>query len=44
MGTLNRLFGSTESIAKEAQADKESVIRHWNHYLSTVPRKKELIG
>jgi len=36
MGLLNHLFGSTESIAEEIEADDESIIKHWKHYLGTV--------
>jgi hypothetical protein len=43
MGLLNHLFGSTESIAKEIEADEEAIIKHWKHYLGTVPKKKEII-
>ena len=43
MGLLNHLFGSTESIAKEIEADEESIIKHWKHYLDTISKKKEII-
>ncbi len=43
MGLLNHLFGSKESIAKEIEADEEAIIKHWKHYISTIPRKKEII-
>ena len=43
MGLLNHLFGSTESIAKEIEADEESIIKHWKHYFSTISKKKEII-
>ena len=43
MWLLNHLFGSTESYAKEIEVDEESIIKHWKHYVSTVPRKKEII-
>lgn len=43
MGLLNRLFGSTESIAREIEADEKAIAKHWKHYLTTVPRKKEII-
>jgi len=43
MGLLNRFFGSTEAVAKEIEADDESIIKHWKHYLATIPRKKEII-
>ncbi len=43
MGLLNHLFGSTESFAKEIEADEESIIKHWKHYLSTISKKKEII-
>jgi len=43
MGLLNRLFGSTESIAKEIKANEESIIKHWKDYLGTISRKTEII-
>ena len=43
MGLLNHLFSSTESIAKEIEADDESIIKHWKHYLSTISKKKNII-
>jgi hypothetical protein len=43
MGLLNHLFGSKESIAREIEADEEAIAKHWKHYLSTVPRKKDII-
>ena len=43
MGLLNHLFGSKESIAKEIEADEEAIVKHWKHYLSTIPRKKDII-
>src|SRR3989338_10138354 len=43
MGLLNHLFGSTESFAKEIEADEESIIKHWKHYLSTISKKNEII-
>ncbi len=43
MGLLNHLFGSKESIAREIEADKEAIIKHWKHYLSTIPGKREII-
>lgn len=43
MGLLNHLFGSKESIAREIEADEEAIIKHWKHYLSTIPKKKEII-
>lgn len=43
MGLLNHLFDSTESIAKETEADEESIIKHWKHYLGAISKKKEII-
>jgi len=49
MGLLNRLFASSESassesIAKEMEADEESIQKQWNEYLNTLALKKELVG
>lgn len=44
MGVLNRLFGSTESLAREMEADDESILQHWTHYLGTISKKKKLVG
>mgnify|MGYP001597384209 CR=1 FL=1 len=44
MGLLNRLFRSTESIAKEIEIDAEAIIKHWQDYLKTLARKEEIIG
>ena len=43
MGLLNRLFGSTESVAKEMEADEESILKHWENYLGTISGKKRII-
>jgi len=44
MGLLNHLFGSTESIAKEIEADEEVIIKHWKQYLGTIFKKKDIIA
>jgi|SRR3989344_2650012 len=44
MGVLNRLFGSTESLAREMEADDEYILQHWKNYLGTISRKKKLVG
>ncbi|MFA5142184.1 MAG: hypothetical protein WC471_04405 [Candidatus Woesearchaeota archaeon] len=44
MGLLNRLFGSTESIAKEIEADDAVIKKQWDDYLKTIPKKKIIIG
>ncbi|MFA6888306.1 MAG: hypothetical protein WC254_02310 [Candidatus Woesearchaeota archaeon] len=43
MGFLNHLFESTESTAKEIEADEESIAKHWKQYLETIPPKKKII-
>jgi len=43
MGLLNRLFGSTESIAKEIEADDEQLLEQWKDYLGTVLKKRVII-
>lgn len=43
MGLLNRFFGSTESLAKEIDADEQAIIKHWEHYRSTISKKKEIM-
>ncbi|MFH1972060.1 MAG: hypothetical protein ABIJ18_01130 [archaeon] len=44
MGLLNNFFSSTESTAKEIQADEKSIIKHWKHYLGTLSRKEDIIS
>ena len=44
MGLLNRLFGSTESIAIEIKEGEEFIIKHWKDYLATIPKKKKIIN
>ena len=41
MGVLNHLFGSSESVAEDIEA--ESLQKKWKEYLSTVPKKKAII-
>ncbi len=43
MSILNRLFGTSESIARDAAHDDESILEHWKKYLETVPQKKAII-
>ncbi len=43
MGLLNHLLSSKESIAREIEADEEAIVKHWKHYLSTIPQKKYII-
>jgi len=43
MGVLNRLFGSTEAIAKEIALDDKAILKHWKDYLATIPKKKKVI-
>ncbi|MFC1722730.1 hypothetical protein ACFL0V_01195 [Nanoarchaeota archaeon] len=44
MGLLNHLFSSTESIAREIELDDKSILKKWDEYLATVPKKKAVIG
>ncbi len=44
MDLFNNLFGSTESIAKEAQLDNKSILKIWKDYLKTIPKKKLVIN
>lgn len=44
MALLNRLLGSTESIAKHGEKDEQIILRSWKEYLSTVPEKEQIIN
>ena len=44
MGTLNRLFNSTESIAKEIKLDDELIQKQWKDYLSTIDPKRKVLS
>ena len=44
MGMLNHLFGSSESVAKEAELDNNAILKKWKDYLETIPKKKAIIG
>lgn len=44
MGLLNSLFSSTEAAAQRIKSDEADIIKHWQDYTSTIPKKKELIG
>ncbi len=43
MSLLNRLFSSTESIAKEIKLNDETILKNWKDYLKTIPKKKLII-
>ncbi|MDP2750099.1 MAG: hypothetical protein Q8O89_04675 [Nanoarchaeota archaeon] len=44
MGILNKLFGSSESVAKEIAIDKTLIEKHWKDYLATIPKKREILA
>ena len=44
MGLLNHLFSSTEAAAKEIKKESEDMIKKWEEYLSTLPKKEEIIN
>lgn len=44
MTLLNRLLGSTESIAKHGEKDEQIILRSWKQYISTVPEKEQIIN
>ncbi len=43
MNLLKRHFSSTETISKEAELDDESILKIWKDYITTIPKKKEII-
>jgi hypothetical protein len=43
MKLLNHLFSSTEYVTREIEADEESILKHWKHYIGTISKKKEII-
>ncbi|MBI2135700.1 hypothetical protein HYU06_01365 [Candidatus Woesearchaeota archaeon] len=44
MGILNRLFGSTGSIAEKSVKDEEVIAKAWKDYVDTVPKKEDIIN
>lgn len=43
MGILNRIFGSTESVATTAEYDDEVHLKIWNEYKKTIAEKEQII-
>lgn len=40
---LNRLFGSTEAVAKEIELDENLLVQHWEEYLKTVSKRRAIV-